>query len=71
MSQNNLPKSGDREAETKDIVKAVESITPTAQMMSEKIEEIRKWARKNIKRACSPAINDSALAASHQRTIEL
>lgn len=40
---------GDRTAETRDILKAVESITPTAQMMSEKIEEIRKWARSNIK----------------------
>lgn len=40
---------GDREAETRDIVKAIENITPTAQMMSEKIEEIRKWARNNIK----------------------
>ena len=42
---------GDRSAETRDILRAVESITPTAQMMSEKIEEIRKWARKNIKGA--------------------
>ena len=40
---------GDRTAETRDILKAVETITPTAQMMSEKIEEIRKWARNNIK----------------------
>jgi hypothetical protein len=40
---------GDRSAETRDIIKAVEGITPTAQMMSEKIEEIRKWARNNIK----------------------
>jgi len=40
---------GDREAETRDIIKAVENITPTSQMMSEKIEEIRKWARNNIK----------------------
>lgn len=40
---------GDRSAETRDILKAIESITPTAQMMSEKIEEIRKWARNNIK----------------------
>jgi hypothetical protein len=40
---------GDRPAETRDILKAVESVTPTAQMMSEKIEEIRKWARNNIK----------------------
>ena len=40
---------GDRPAETRDIIKAAENITPTAQMMSEKIEEIRKWARNNIK----------------------
>ena len=40
---------GDREAETRDILKAAEKLTPTAQMMSEKIEEIRKWARNNIK----------------------
>ncbi len=39
----------DREAETRDILKAAEKLTPTAQMMSEKIEEIRKWARNNIK----------------------
>jgi hypothetical protein len=42
---------GDREAETKDIIKAVNQITPTAVMMSDKIEEIRAWARKNIKGA--------------------
>ncbi len=40
---------GDRQAETRDILKSVERMTPTAQMMSEKIEEIRKWARNNIK----------------------
>ncbi len=40
---------GDREAETRDILKAADKLTPTAQMMSEKIEEIRKWARNNIK----------------------
>lgn len=62
---------GDREAETKDILKAVEGITPTAQMMSEKIEEIRKWARNNIKGVGARAEINSALAGSHQRTIEL
>ncbi len=40
---------GDRPAQTKDVLKSIDSITPTAQMMSEKIEEIRKWARNNIK----------------------
>ncbi len=40
---------GDRAAETRDIIKAIDGITPTAQMMSEKIEEIRNWAKKNIR----------------------
>ena len=62
---------GDREAQTKDIVKAIENITPTAQMMSEKIEEIRKWARNNIKGVGTASENNSPLAGSHQRTIEL
>lgn len=48
---------GDRRAETKDVLKAVESITPTAQMMSEKIEEIRKWARNNIRGAAGKIDN--------------
>ena len=51
---------GDRAAETRDIVKAIDSITPTAQMMSEKIEEIRSWARKNIK-GCRRKRKQSAL----------
>jgi hypothetical protein len=62
---------GDREAETKDIAKAVDGITPTAHMMSEKIEEIRKWARNNIKGIAAASDNNSSLAGSHQRTIEL
>ena len=44
---------GDRAAETKDILHTIDGITPTAQMMSEKIEEIRKWARTNIKGAAA------------------
>ncbi len=62
---------GDRTAETKDILKAVDTITPTAQMMSEKIEEIRKWARNNIKGISSTAENNSSLGSTHRRTIEL
>ena len=54
---------GDRSAETRDILKAVESMTPTAQMMSEKIEEIRKWARNNIKGAAG-RIDNSGIAGS-------
>lgn len=54
---------GDRSAETRDILKAVETISPTAQMMSEKIEEIRKWARSNIK-GVGPRNDNSNIAAS-------
>lgn len=61
---------GDREAQTKDILKAVESITPTAVMMSDKIEEIRRWARNNIK-GVGAAVNNSALANNNSRAIEI
>lgn len=54
---------GDRPAETRDILKSVESITPTAQMMSEKIEEIRRWARNNIKGAAG-RIDSSGIASN-------
>ena len=60
---------GDREAETKDIIKAVNQITPTAVMMSDKIEEIRTWARKNIKGA-GGGENSSALGSASTRNIE-
>ncbi|HMM79259.1 MAG TPA: AAA family ATPase [Pyrinomonadaceae bacterium] len=62
---------GDRSAETRDILNAVESITPTAQMMSEKIEEIRKWARNNIKGAAGK-IDGSGIAGNRgDRVYEL
>ena len=44
--------------------------TPTAQMMSEKIEEIRKWARNNIK-GVGAAVNHSALTGNGSRAIEI
>lgn len=62
---------GDRAAKTKDIIKAVESITPTAHMMSEKIEEIRKWARNNIKGINPSSGPDTTLIGSNKRNIEL
>lgn len=52
---------GDRVAETPDILKAAAKLTPTAQMMSEKIEEIRKWARNNIK-GVAPRVEGAQLA---------
>lgn len=62
---------GDRPAETRDILKSVARITPTAQMMSEKIEEIRKWARNNIKGA-GTRIDGSGLSGNRgERIYEL
>jgi SpoVK/Ycf46/Vps4 family AAA+-type ATPase len=62
---------GDRGAETKDVLKAVGRITPTAQMMSEKIDEIRKWARNNIKGFAPNAESNSSPVNSNRRDIEL
>lgn len=56
---------GNRAATTVDIAKSVHAITPTAHMMSEKIEEIRKWARNNIRGAAperEPAANSGTRA---------
>lgn len=62
---------GDRHAETRDIIKAAENITPTAQMMSEKIEEIRKWARNNIKGVGSRIENTGIAGNRTERIYEL
>ncbi|MBX3283296.1 MAG: hypothetical protein KF756_12575, partial [Acidobacteria bacterium] len=59
---------GDRAAETRDILKAVGSISPTAQMMSEKIEEIRRWARNNIK-GVAGTINNQGIASTRSDRI--
>jgi len=40
---------GNRAAETKDVVAAIGTISPTAEMMKTKIDEIREWAKNNIK----------------------
>jgi len=62
---------GDRPAETRDIIKAAENITPTAQMMSEKIDEIRKWARNNIKGVGSRTENTGLAGNRADRIYEL
>lgn len=62
---------GDREARTPDLLKAVESITPTAHMMSDKIEEIRKWARNNIKNAGIGVTRNVAAPENTARVIEI
>jgi hypothetical protein len=61
---------GDRSAETRDILKVVETITPTAQMMAEKIEEIRKWARNNIKGAAGKIDNSDVAGNRGDRIYE-
>ena len=61
---------GDRPAETRDILKAVGSISPTAQMMSEKIEEIRKWAKNNIKGAVARSEGSQLTAQRADRVYE-
>lgn len=61
---------GDRAAETKDILQTLDTLTPTAQMMSEKIEEIRKWARNNIKGAGARG-QTSLIGQKHDRAYEL
>jgi SpoVK/Ycf46/Vps4 family AAA+-type ATPase len=62
---------GDRAAETRDIIKAIDGITPTAQMMSEKIEEIRSWARKNIKGISTKEAQSALIPANTARAYEL
>ena len=62
---------GDRAAETRDIEKAIGGITPTAQMMSEKIEEIRNWARKNIKGVGAKESQTALIPANTTRAYEL
>lgn len=62
---------GNRAAETRDIVKAIDQITPTAVMMSEKIEEIRKWARNNIKGVGAKEAQTGLIPAKNDRAYEL
>ena len=40
---------GNRAAATKDVITAIAQLTPTAEMMKPKIDEIREWAKNNIK----------------------
>ncbi len=62
---------GDRAAKMRDVLKAIDGITPTAQMMSEKIEEIRKWVRNNIKGIGANSEQSALIPSQTERVCEL
>ena len=57
---------GNRAADTKDVISAIGGITPTAEMMKPKIDEIREWAKNNIKgsRTATPNIQTANTAGT-------
>ncbi len=62
---------GNRAANTKDVISAIGSISPTAEMMKTKIDEIREWAKNNIKGShTAPKLQQSANTSS-ARVLEI
>jgi hypothetical protein len=61
---------GNRAAQTKDVVAAIGTITPTAEMMKTKIDEIREWAKNNIKGNRTAAVGQATSNAS-ERMLEI
>ncbi len=62
---------GNRAACTKDVVAAIGTITPTAEMMKTKIDEIRDWAKNNIKGSRTSATVGKAVNGSGARVLEI
>jgi SpoVK/Ycf46/Vps4 family AAA+-type ATPase len=62
---------GNRAAETKDVVAAIGTISPTAEMMKTKIDEIREWAKNNIKGSRSAASLGQTTNAMGARVLEI
>ncbi len=60
---------GNRAAQTKDVVAAIGTITPTAEMMKTKIDEIREWAKNNIKGSRKTV--EQAAGSSSARVLEI
>ncbi len=62
---------GDRAAQNKDVVAAIGTITPTAEMMKTKIDEIREWAKNNIKgsRQASTVSQAASIAGASFRNL--
>jgi hypothetical protein len=62
---------GNRAACTKDVVAAIGSITPTAEMMKTKIDEIREWAKNNIKGSQTSAATIQSANTNGARVLEI
>jgi hypothetical protein len=62
---------GNRAACTKDVVQAIGSITPTAEMMKTKIDEIRDWAKNNIKGSRSAQTSSQTANNTGARVLEI
>jgi hypothetical protein len=62
---------GNRAAETKDVISAIGTITPTAEMMKTKIDEIRDWAKNNIKGGRTAQTVSQAANTTGARVLEI
>ena len=62
---------GNRAAATKDVVSAIGTITPTAEMMKTKIDEIREWAKNNIKGSRSASTFSQTAGTTGTRVLEI
>ena len=62
---------GNRAANTKDVIGAIGTITPTAEMMKTKIDEIREWAKNNIKGSRNAATVQQSAKTTGARVLEI
>ncbi|MCY7374509.1 MAG: hypothetical protein LH472_00870, partial [Pyrinomonadaceae bacterium] len=62
---------GNRAAQTKDVVAAIGTISPTAEMMKTKIDEIRDWAKNNIKGNRNASAVNQAAPGNGARVLEI
>lgn len=62
---------GNRAAQTKDVLAAIGTISPTAEMMKTKIDEIRDWAKNNIKGSRSASNVSQSASTTGARVLEI
>ena len=62
---------GNRAAQTKDVLAAIGTISPTAEMMKTKIDEIRDWAKNNIKGSRSASTVVQTTNTTGARVLEI